>query len=79
MRIEALSPDLARVPRVAVWLAAWLAGQLGWKPQGRPTFAVSDAESLSHASFLGPQGTITLRWPSGRFPQISRPFLACWS
>jgi glucose-6-phosphate dehydrogenase assembly protein OpcA len=58
VRIEALSPDLSRVPRVAVWLAAWLAGQLGWKPQGRPTSVVSDSESVSRASFLGPRGTI---------------------
>ena len=36
MHIEALSPDPALPPRMAIWLAAWLAGQLGWKPQGKP-------------------------------------------
>jgi glucose-6-phosphate dehydrogenase assembly protein OpcA len=36
VRIEVLSPDATRPPRLAIWLAAWLAGQLGWKPQGQP-------------------------------------------
>lgn len=36
VRVESISPDPAQSPRVAVWLVAWLAGQLGWKPQGSP-------------------------------------------
>ncbi len=32
VHIEALSPDPAQPPRMAIWLAAWLAGQLGWNP-----------------------------------------------
>ena len=34
--VEAHFADPARPPRLAIWLAAWLAGQLGWKPQGQP-------------------------------------------
>jgi glucose-6-phosphate dehydrogenase assembly protein OpcA len=29
---------VVRPPRVGAWLIAWLAGQLGWKPRGRPAF-----------------------------------------
>lgn len=36
VRIEALAPDDAAPPRLALWLAAWLAGQLGWKAEGQP-------------------------------------------
>ena len=36
VRIEVLSPDPIRPPRLAIWLVAWLAGQLGWKPHGLP-------------------------------------------
>ena len=68
VRIEAISPDLTRVPRVAAWLAAWLAGQLGWKPEGRPTFAVSAKESVSLASFLGPRGTVPVEIVSRPLP-----------
>jgi glucose-6-phosphate dehydrogenase assembly protein OpcA len=37
VQIRALSPSDGAAPRLAVWLAAWLAGQLGWKPHGHPT------------------------------------------
>ena len=33
--IEAVAPTNDTPPRLAVWLAAWLAGQLGWSPQGQ--------------------------------------------
>ena len=36
VRVEVLSPDPSRPPRLAIWLAAWLAGQLGWNPEGSP-------------------------------------------
>src|SRR5262249_31521396 len=32
--VEAHSRDPARIPRASIWLVSWLAGQLGWKPQG---------------------------------------------
>jgi glucose-6-phosphate dehydrogenase assembly protein OpcA len=55
------APQAARMPRIAVWLAAWLAGQLGWKPQGRPRLSASSEDTAMQAEFLGPLGTITVR------------------
>jgi glucose-6-phosphate dehydrogenase assembly protein OpcA len=60
VHIEALSPDPARTPRVAIWLAAWLAGQLGWKPQGQHAHRASAAESALQAAFLGPFGPVAV-------------------
>ena len=54
VRIEVLTPKGSDVPRLAVWLAAWLAGQLGWQAQGSPERA---ADGL-RATFLGHSGTI---------------------
>ena len=60
VRIEVLSPDLSRPPRIGVWLASWLAGQLGWKPQGQPTRRASDSESTDRAEFIASNGTVTV-------------------
>jgi hypothetical protein len=43
---------------MAVWLTAWLAGQLGWKGQGRPVLATAPEGSSFRAAFLGPLGTL---------------------
>ena len=56
VHIEALSPDPTRPPRMAIWLAAWLAGQLGWKPQGQPVNAAGDSESVLAAHIRRPGG-----------------------
>lgn len=58
LQIEAYSPDPSRPPRVAVWLAAWMAGQLGWKPQGKPVNKAASGGSTFQAAFLGPLGTL---------------------
>src|SRR5262249_34332022 len=42
------------LPRLALWLAAWLAGQLGWRQNGRPQ---RTADGL-HASFTEGEKTI---------------------
>ena len=60
LQIEALSPDPSVPPRLAIWLAAWLAGQLGWKPQGRPVNQVTSSGSSFRAAFLGPLGTLAV-------------------
>ena len=67
VQIEVLSSDEDRTPRLAIWLAAWLAGQLGWTPQGQPSRGNSATGSSrrSHfgelkAAFRGPQGTATV-------------------
>jgi len=60
VQIEALSSDPAQPPRLAIWLAAWLAGQLGWKPQGQPLNHATDAEGVLRVHFAGPGGDIAL-------------------
>lgn len=60
VRIVVLSPDPARPPRLAVWLAAWLAGQLGWQPDGPPARSSAGSETLVTAAFRGPQGPVTV-------------------
>ena len=55
VRIEVKSPT-EETPRLAIWLAAWLAGQLNWKPQGRPD---RSGGQLS-ATFQGPPGRIDI-------------------
>ncbi len=61
IQIEAVAREADRTPRIAVWLTAWLAGQLRWKPDGRPRSSTSSSGTALHAEFLGPQGTITVR------------------
>jgi glucose-6-phosphate dehydrogenase assembly protein OpcA len=63
VQITAFAPasQADRTPRIAVWLAAWLAGQAGWKPQGSPTRIASAEETAMQAEFLGPMGAITVR------------------
>jgi glucose-6-phosphate dehydrogenase assembly protein OpcA len=60
VHIEVVSPDPARPPRMAIWLTAWLAGQLGWKPQGQPVIAAGDGSRVSQARFEGPAGNIAV-------------------
>ncbi|GAC1471156.1 MAG: hypothetical protein NVSMB9_16990 [Isosphaeraceae bacterium] len=54
IRIVAVAPSEERAPRLAVWLVAWLAGQLGWTPQGRPTLE----RGRLQACFLSPSGVV---------------------
>jgi glucose-6-phosphate dehydrogenase assembly protein OpcA len=74
--IEVLSPDLSRPPRIACWLAAWLAGQLGWEPQGAPVNAASESQGVLSARLKGAAGeiavTITTRLLPASLPAIPR-------
>jgi hypothetical protein len=58
LQIEAISPDPASPPRLAIWLAAWMAGQLGWQRQGKPVCQLTSSGSSLRAAFLGPLGTL---------------------
>jgi glucose-6-phosphate dehydrogenase assembly protein OpcA len=58
--IEALSPDSLHPPRIAIWMAAWLAGQLGWKAHGLPMIQTSGSASTMHARFSGPPGEVAV-------------------
>ncbi|WP_422927383.1 glucose-6-phosphate dehydrogenase assembly protein OpcA [Singulisphaera sp. PoT] len=54
VKIEVAAPSLDGAPRPAIWLAAWLAGQLGWKPQGTP----DRSPGRLAATFQGPSGPV---------------------
>jgi glucose-6-phosphate dehydrogenase assembly protein OpcA len=60
VHVEALSPNPACPPRMAIWLVAWLAGQLGWKPLGQSTKTSGDSESSLVAQFAGPAGGVAI-------------------
>jgi glucose-6-phosphate dehydrogenase assembly protein OpcA len=60
VHVEAVSPDPAHPPRVAVWLVAWLAGQLGWKSQGALDLSASSSGSALHTAFEGPKGAVAV-------------------
>jgi glucose-6-phosphate dehydrogenase assembly protein OpcA len=67
--IEALSPDPSRTPRVAVWLAAWLAGQLGWTPKGAPRTVLRDGGGMSLvAELTAAQGLVRIELVTGALP-----------
>ena len=61
VEIEVLSPDANRSPRLAIWLAAWLAGQLGWKLDGGPARLASNSGSVLTARFASSSRAVTLR------------------
>jgi glucose-6-phosphate dehydrogenase assembly protein OpcA len=67
VEIEAHAPTAGAPPRLAVWLAAWLAGQLGWKPAGRPE---REAGRLK-ATFLGPAGPIPVSIRTEASPELA--------
>jgi glucose-6-phosphate dehydrogenase assembly protein OpcA len=59
--VEAISPDPTCTPRVAIWLVAWLAGQLGWQPKGEPVnHPVVDSTVRFQANFLAPGGAVAV-------------------
>lgn len=68
VRITATAPEgSTRTPRVAVWLASWLAGQLGWKQKPRS----HDGGTLSAAEFEGPAGPIRVEFITTRRAQAA--------
>jgi hypothetical protein len=77
--VETIAPQPARPPRMAIWLVAWLAGQLGWKPKGQPArIAAGDSTGTLEARFDAPGGEVTftietrnLAGPVAAVPQIS--------
>ena len=44
--IEAITPSGGPVPRLPVWLAAWLAGQLGWTPIRREATGLGRVDAV---------------------------------
>jgi glucose-6-phosphate dehydrogenase assembly protein OpcA len=59
--VETISSDPAWPPRVAIWLVAWLAGQLGWQPRSQPVnHPVVDSTGKLEANFLAPSGDVAV-------------------
>jgi glucose-6-phosphate dehydrogenase assembly protein OpcA len=56
VEIDVVAASAERPPRVAVWLGAWLAGQLGWTRGERRDLGSGNLD----ASFRGPSGAIAL-------------------
>lgn len=74
VEITAIAGDAGRTPRVAAWLAAWLAGQLGWKPGGQAKVSRSLAGTSLDAVLDGPRGPVSIRImtrpaPTGQAPE----------
>ncbi len=76
VQIQAFVPaaDFGRTPRIAVWLASWLAGQLGWEPKGRPEVMKSLDQMTLRATFQGPIAEVVVQIAthaddSGRIPE----------
>lgn len=65
--IDVSGPSADAPPRLAVWLAAWLAGQLSWTPVGTPT---RNGGELS-ATFRGPSGDVSVAIHTKADPSLS--------
>jgi glucose-6-phosphate dehydrogenase assembly protein OpcA len=69
VHVEVLSPEPARPPRLAIWLVAWLAGQLGWKPPDRsPKPLASESAGALQTSLFGPAGEVAVSIESRPVP-----------
>jgi glucose-6-phosphate dehydrogenase assembly protein OpcA len=73
VQIEVFSPEPLHTPRVAVWLAAWLAGQLGWQPRHAPVAVASVSGRALHAAFAGPRGPVTVEILTYPSPAVLAP------
>jgi len=69
VRIDAVSPSPASPPRLALWLASWLAAQLGWSRSGTPSLEADGDGSLLRATFEGPDGPIALEVGTASLPE----------
>jgi glucose-6-phosphate dehydrogenase assembly protein OpcA len=56
----------ATAPRLPLWLAAWLAGQLRWRPQGQPERSGGELR----ATFKGPLGPVIVTVVTTSLPQL---------
>jgi len=68
VQIKVLSPDATRPPRLAIWLAAWLAGQLDWTPQGQPKNEVTASGSTLTAEFQTASRIVAVTISTGPIP-----------
>jgi glucose-6-phosphate dehydrogenase assembly protein OpcA len=73
VEVRAEAPGDGHPPRVATWLVAWLAGQLGWRPVARTS---RGADHLG-ATFHGPTGEVAVSLRTTVTP--SAPLARVWS
>lgn len=67
--LKTISSNPTRPPRMAIWLVAWLAGQLGWQPNGQPVnHSVVDSTGRLQANFLAPEGEVAVTVETDRAP-----------
>ena len=64
VKIEAVAPTDESAPRIAIWLAAWLAGQLGWTPVGTP----QRSEGRLTATFKSKGGDVAVEITTNALP-----------
>ena len=69
VEIRVVAPFADRPPRMVAWLAAWLAGQLGWVPRRRETPRPGEVV----ATFGGPAGEIRVRLATEADPALTLP------
>jgi glucose-6-phosphate dehydrogenase assembly protein OpcA len=62
IRVRSVSQVTDRPTRAAAWLVAWLAGQLGWKPEGHPR---SMGDGRFEATLRGVEGLVEVVLESG--------------
>jgi glucose-6-phosphate dehydrogenase assembly protein OpcA len=63
-------------PRLALWLVAWLAGQLHWRPQGRPARERGPAGGSLRATFKGPSGPVNVTINAQPTPELTAAQIA---
>ncbi len=71
LKIEAVAPGNEKTPRLAIWIAAWLAGQLNWTPVGRPERTTGSLKAL----FQSATGDVSVKILTQADPGQSTPRL----
>lgn len=73
VRVRSIGKETDRPHRTAAWLVAWLAGQLGWQPEGSPRFI---EKGRVEASFRGPEDSVEVIMESESGENSSRAQIA---
>jgi glucose-6-phosphate dehydrogenase assembly protein OpcA len=73
VRIRSIGKQTDQPHRTAAWLVAWLAGQLGWQPEGSPRFI---GKGRFEATFRGPEDSVEVMMESEPGESISRAQIA---
>ena len=69
VEVRCVAPFADRPPRMVAWLAAWLAGQLGWEPLRRDSPRPGEVV----AAFRSPAGEVAVRLTTAADPALTLP------